>query len=54
MDLKQTESDTFRILLDGKEITPEQLQESIESAKLKKGVAIVEVSPNKFRTRIQG
>lgn len=42
------------VILNGKKVNQEQLQESIETANQMKGVKVVEVGPGEFKTRIQG
>lgn len=43
-----------KITLNGKEITPEQLNEEKKKLQEKKDIKLVEVSPNNFVTRLLG
>lgn len=53
MDSKQVAL-TEKVELNGKEISKEQLQEKKEQIKNEKGMKIIEVGKDKFKTRIQG
>jgi hypothetical protein len=43
-----------KVKLNGKEITQEELEAKKEEASQKKGVQIVEVKPQEYKTRIRG
>lgn len=56
MDLTQTtlNNEILEVILDGKKITKSQLKEKIFESTKMKGIKIIEISPNVFKTRIQG
>lgn len=52
MDSTQTQLDE-KIMLNGKEVSREQLNEQKQKLESQKGIKIVEVQTGQFRTRIQ-
>ena len=53
MDLKHQEFKEI-VVLDGKNIAKDKLQEQKEKVKQQKGMSIIEVSNGVYKTRIQG
>jgi hypothetical protein len=53
-NLKENKMDEEKVILNGTQVTRRQLNEKVEEAKQQKGVSIKEVSPQVFKTRIQG
>ena len=52
MDSIQIQSDE-KVVLNGKQISKEQLNEQKQQLETQKGIKVVEVQPGQFRTRIQ-
>ena len=53
MEENKTEKIEEKIILNGREITKEELQRQKEAAATQKGVKLEEVSPNNFRMHLQ-
>lgn len=53
MDSTQMSSEN-KVTLNGKAVTKEKLTEEIQKAASKKGVKVLEVSPDVYKTRVQG
>lgn len=53
MDSTQNKLTEEKVVFNGKEITVEKFQEEKKELESQKGVKVVEVQPNQYKTRIQ-